>query len=115
VRGLVGDRPLTAEELEFARRSFVGGWPARYEEPGALLGQVEEIRRYSLPATWVEDTLPGIRAVTLDSANAAARRRLAADALAVVVVGVMATLRPSLDALGWPVTVHDRRGREIAP
>ena len=113
VRGLLGDRPLTAEELEFSRRSFTGGWPARFEEPGSLLAQVEEIRRYGLPPTWVEDTLPGIRAVTLESADAAARRRLSADALAVVVVGDMATVRPALDSLGWPVTVHDRRGRPV--
>ncbi|MBN1337654.1 MAG: insulinase family protein [Deltaproteobacteria bacterium] len=113
VQGLLGDRPLTEDELEFARRSFVGGWPARFEEPGTLLAQVEEIRRYGLPSTWVEDTLPGIRAVTLASADAAARRRLSADELVVVVVGDMVRIRPSLDALGWPVTVHDRRGRAV--
>ncbi len=115
VRDLHGDRPLTAEELEFARSNRVHSYPARFERTGFLLGEVASIWRYGLPEDWISGHLPRLRAVTLEGASAAATTHLDPDAMVIVVVGDLATVREPLEALGLPSVDIDREGNLLGP
>ncbi len=115
VRGLRGDRPVTAEELEFARSNRIHSYPAKFERTGYLLGEVANVWRYDLPEDWIAGHLPRLRAVTLEGANAAAQAHLDPDALVVVVVGDLSVVRDSLVELGLPTVDIDRKGALLGP
>ena len=114
VRAAVGERPLTADEIEAARTREIGGWPSRFERPLDLLGQLAAMWRHELPEDWLSGREARLRTVTVEDANAALARHLDPDALAIVVVGDLAELRGPLEALGWPTIVVDARGVPVA-
>ncbi|MDP7114107.1 MAG: hypothetical protein QGH45_19205 [Myxococcota bacterium] len=115
VRAVGTDRPVTAEELDFARSNRVHSYPAQFEQTGYLLGQVASMWRYGLMEDWISGRLTRLRAVTLEGANAALTRHLDPDAMVVVVVGDLSAVRDSLDALGLPTVDIDRKGNLLTP
>ena len=115
VRDLRGDRPISAEELEFARSNRIHSYPARFERTGFLLGEVASIWRYGLPEDWLSGHLPRLRAVTREGANAAATTHLDPDAMVVVVVGDLSAVREPLGMLGIPMVDIDREGNLLGP
>ena len=106
-------RPFTSEELEQQRGALIGGYALRFEDPTNLLGSMESIWRYGLPANWVEGYVPGIRAVDLAGAQRAWASHLDPAAIQIVVVGDAAVVRPDLEKLGLPIVVRDADGGQI--
>ena len=115
VRDLRGDRPLTAEELEFARSNRIHSYPGQFERTGFLLGEVANVWSYGLPDDWISGHLPRLRAVTLEGASAAATTHLDPDAMVIVIVGDLSVVRDSIDALGLPTVDIDRKGNLLGP
>lgn len=108
-----GEKPLTAQEVEYVRSSMINSWPGRFETPSFLLGQQASIWRYGLPADWTATYLSRVQAVTPEAAQAAFVEHVAAKPLALVVVGDLATHQAPLAALGKPVVVLDADGRVV--
>ena len=108
-----GERPISAEELEFARSNRIHSYPAKFERTGYLLGEVANVWRYDLPGDWISAHLDRLRAVTPESANAALARHLTPDATAVVVVGDLSLIREQLEALGLPTVDVDIEGTPL--
>jgi zinc protease len=107
---LLGDRPLTEEEVATARSALTQRLPSDLETPAAILGWVEQIWRRDLPADYIETTLPGIRAVDRDGANKALRGRLSVDSTFWLVVGDKSAVWESLQGAGLPIVELDRDG-----
>jgi len=105
-----GDRPVTPEELAYFQSYEVNGYPADHEEVDALLGEQETMWRYGLPGDWPDRFLPGVQAVTTESANQALQRHILPDHLLWLVVGDRATVLPELQALGLPIVELNRDG-----
>jgi zinc protease len=112
---VLGDRPLTAEEIAYYQSSEVNGFPGGFETTGSVVGQHADLWVYDLPRDLTERFLPGIQAVTPDAANGALKARIQPAHLIWVVVGDRATVRDDVDVLGLPVRELDRDGNPVSP
>ncbi len=106
----VDDRPITQDELDFFKSFRVHSFQTSYETPSELLGEVTSIWTYDLPTDWLEQYVPGVQSVTVDSANAALRRWIQPDKMAWVIIGDVATFESELESLGLPMVRLDRDG-----
>jgi zinc protease len=77
----------TPRELAAAQRSLVGSFPLRLDSNRKILDQVATIGFYRLPLDWLEEFIPRIKAVTLESVRSAFARRVRPEELTTVVAG----------------------------
>lgn len=105
--------PITEAELDAARGALVHSYPLRFESPGDLLGQLENMWRYGLPEDWIDGYVGRMKAVTVDQAQAAWTSRVDPKALQFVVVGDAASLRGPLGTLGFVVEERDVDGKRL--
>lgn len=110
---ILGERPVTSEELAYMQSTRVNQYPARFETPSAQLGEEATIWRYDLPEDWSGRYLPGVQGVSVEGAQAALANRLTAGHAAWIVVGDKATILPALQEFGLPIVELDADGRPI--
>lgn len=113
ITDVLGDRPIDADELAYNVSSEVNGFPGQYETVGAVLGEHADIWVHGLPSDWQGRYLPGVQAVTVDSANAALAARLVPDRVVWTVVGDRDAVYSDLEAFGLPIIELDRQGNPI--
>ena len=77
------------------------------------MGGLTGIWRYGLPSDWIKGYPDRVRAVTVDSANAAWKARIDPNKLVIVVVGDAASLREGLATLNLPIVELDRDGNPL--
>ena len=91
---------ITARELAFIKNYLIRSQAFEIDTAPKRLGQALEVELLDLPADYHTGYLDHVRAVTLESANAAVQSRLSADNLVVVVVGTASEiLEPVLKAI----------------
>lgn len=99
-------KPVEAEELDRARRYEALGLPSGFESTGDISRRLEELRVYNLPDDFFAKYVPNIEAVTAADVQRIARTYLAANRMAVVVVGDRKTVEPAIRALNLgPLTI----------
>jgi zinc protease len=106
-------RPLTEQEIRFFRDYRTRSFKGSFERPGTILDELATEWLSGLPSDWLSRYVPALTAVTAESANEALRGRLALDAIAWVVVGDAAKIRPSLEATGLDIVLTGRDGRPV--
>ena len=106
--GMVGDRPVTAKELDFCKKYVTRGYTAGFETPSQVATQLETLFAYNLPDDYFNTVVPGVRAVTAEDTMRVAKKYLALDDLTIVVVGDRAKIEPELRKLpvGKDLTVY---------
>jgi len=106
-------RPLTQEELRYARDSIINGYAGRFATIDKIASELIDTYVHNLPADAVETYPSEVAAVSVQDVTDVAARWFAADALSIVVAGDAAKIMPQLAALGLdvPVKVVDREGR----
>jgi len=82
-----GDMPPTADELAKAKDQKTLTLPGRWETNGAVMGDIVEMVRFSLPESYWDTYAQKIRAVTLQDVSAQANRSLHPDQMVWVIVG----------------------------
>jgi zinc protease len=101
LRGILGQRPITQEELTTAQKDQTLSLPGRWETLGAVSGSIGEIVIFGLPDDYFT-TYPGkVRALTVSDLEAAAKEEVHPDQLVWVVVGDRSKIEPSVRELGW--------------
>jgi len=91
---------ITPRELAFIKNYLIRSHAFEIDTAPKRLGQALEVELLDLPADYHSGYLDHVRAVTLESANAAVLSRLSADHLVVVVVGTASEiLEPVLQAI----------------
>lgn len=113
LRSVEAGAPLTEKEIEEARGAVLGGWPLRFESPDYLLGQLDAMRTYGLPETWVSGYVARMRAPSAADAQKAWADRIDPDRLRFVVVGDAAKVRSEIENLGIVVIPVDADGNAI--
>jgi zinc protease len=113
--GALGGKPFTPDEVTAVASGEILGFPRQFELTGAILGQRGAIWRYALPEDYTERYVPGLRAVTADSATKAFRQHVRTDQLTWLVVGDAAKIGESVKTLGLPVVMLDRDGNALSP
>ena len=82
-----GRRPLTGEELENARNGLRLGYPAGFERPAQLLGQLVTLAQFDLPDDYFRAFEQRLSGVTLPDTHRVGAEYLSPDRLTVLVVG----------------------------
>ncbi len=115
IRNIVGSRPLTAAELDFAKSGITKGLPLSFETVPQIAGGAATILTDRLPLDYYSTIAPRVAAVTVDDALAAGRRHLHPDRMAIVIVGDRQAIESRLRASGLaPVVIVDDQGKPIA-
>jgi zinc protease len=114
LHGIVGDKPVTAEELAKAQGNLTLTMPGDWETNRAVAGSLAQIVQYGLPADYFDTYSVKVRSQQLAAVQAVAKKIVTPDKVVYVVVGdrekIVAGLRSLdlgelqlLDADGKPV------------
>ena len=101
LRGILGDKPITEDELSTAQKNETLKLPGRWETGGAVLGSIDQIVEFGLPEDYFETYPEKVRALTLSDVTKAAEKVVHPDHLEWVVVGDRAKIEPAIRELGW--------------
>jgi zinc protease len=99
MKGIRGEKPVSAEELRAAQDSLVLTLPGEWETAGAVAGSLAEIVRFGFDDRYYDGYAAKVRAVTLADAAEAAKL-VQPDKLVWVVAGDRAKIEPGLKELG---------------
>jgi zinc protease len=97
--GMLGQRPVGNEELQFNKDYLTRGYPARFETPSDMGGQLGAIVQFQLPDDYFNTVIPGLTAVTSEEVVRVAQKYLDLEHLAVIVVGDRSKIEADLRAL----------------
>lgn len=104
--------PVTAEELENAKRAIVGSFALSLESPTSLLANIVTQKLYNLPADYWDTYPQKVAAVTAADVQRVAQQYLDKEHLQVVAVGDASKARDVLAKYGI-VQVYDADGKLI--
>lgn len=117
LRGVRGERPVTARELEFAKQAIIRGYPRGFETPDQIANRLNDLALYGLPDEYFNRFIERVRSVSLADVNRVANRYLDPSHMAILIVGDRKVIEPglrSLDAIGKTITFVDTEGRPVA-
>ena len=114
LRGILGERPVTDEELKTAKESLVQRLPGAFASAGAINGALTGLWVQSLPDNYYQQYSKSIMAITADDVVRVAKRYLDLDHLAIVIVGDRKTIEAPLAATKIaPITHLDIEGARV--
>jgi zinc protease len=87
LRGILGARPVTEEELTTAKESLVQRLPATFASVSAINGALTGLWVQSLPDDYYQQYTKSVMSITAEDVLRAARKHLDLDRLAIVIVG----------------------------
>ena len=112
--GIREQNPITSTELEIAKANLTRGFSQRFETLGRLIQHVDETFSYDLPAEEISRYPTEIDKVTLEQAQAAARKYILGSRAIVVVVGDLSKIEQGIRELNLgTVTVVDVDGKKV--
>ena len=112
--GIVGSRPVTAEELDRAKRQASLSFGANLGTLGGIASAIEHLIQERLPDDFFEGQIDRIRALTLNQVNDAARDLIAPNDMVWTVAGDLDVIGDSVRALGFgAVNVHEADGESL--
>jgi zinc protease len=103
LRGIVGARPITEEELRTAKESLVQSLPGTFASVSAINGAISGLWLQSLPDDYYQRFTKSVTAITDGDVVGVAKKYLDLEHLAIVIVGDRKAIEESL------------RGTKIAP
>lgn len=103
-------RPVTEEEIEFARMSIIRREPLTLESNAQIASRVQQLILYGLPDDYFDHYNQRIAAVTREDVNRVAREYLHPERFAIVVVGDRAQIESGLRELPYPVEIVPLEG-----
>ena len=105
-----GSRPISEEELENAKASVLRSFPANFERPGAIMGQVLQMVQFGLPDDYLQTVRANVEAITLDDVHRITQELVRPDQLKILVVGDRQLIETGLRQLDLPTVVLDADG-----
>jgi zinc protease len=100
LRGIVGERPVTAEELSRAVASLTLTLPGAWETMGAVAATMGDMVAYGLDDRYYDTYAERVRAQTVETVTAAAREAIQPGRMVWVVVGDRTKIEASIRDLG---------------
>jgi zinc protease len=114
--GVIGDKPLTAQEIDKIKVGDVRSMPGEYQTTSAVMGAMQGIVMYRRPDDYVQTLKARIDAQTDASVQAAAKEIIHPDQLTWVIVGDLAKIEAPIRALELGrVQVLDADGKPVQP
>ncbi len=116
LRGIRGDIPVTARELENAKQAIIRGFPRSFETPDQIANRLTDVALYGLPDEYFNNYIAQVRRVSMGDVQRVANRYLDPSRFAILVVGDRRQVEPglrALDAGGSTLIVLDAEGRPV--
>ncbi|MBB4127788.1 putative Zn-dependent peptidase [Xanthomonas translucens] len=113
-KAVVGDKPLTAEEIAKIKNQRIRALPGSFETTGAVLGAVESIVQYGRPDDYVQTLKTRLEGIDQAAAEAAIKEIVAPQAMTWVIVGDLKQIEAPVRALKLgEVQVLDSDGQPV--
>ncbi|HEX6746475.1 MAG TPA: pitrilysin family protein [Longimicrobium sp.] len=114
LRGIRGERPITDQELVFAKTNRTAGLPLRFETVTQVAFAVGDLLANGIPVDFYNSYAQRIGGLSGAELAAAASKYLDPQKSAIVVVGDRRVIEPGLRALNLPIVVVDENGNPVA-
>lgn len=101
------EQGISDQELAFMRNAINQKDALKYETPDRKLGFLAQILEHDLSADFVKERNSIVANISKEEINALAKRHLDLSDMIMVVVGDAKTLKPQLQALGYPVVNYE--------
>ncbi|WP_369940601.1 M16 family metallopeptidase [Xanthomonas medicagonis] len=98
-KAVVGDKPLTAEEIANIKNQRIRALPGSFETTGAVLGAVESIVQYGRPDDYVQTLKTRLEGIDQAAAEAAIKEIVVPQAMTWVIVGDLKQIEAPVRAL----------------
>ena len=98
LRGILGERPVTDEELNTAKESLIQRLPATFASVSAINSALTSLWSQGLPDDYFQQSSKAIAAVTKADVLRVAKKYIEIDRLAIVIVGDRASIEAPLKA-----------------
>ena len=98
LRGMLGERPVTDEELNTAKESLIQRLPATFASVSAINSALTSLWSQGLPDDYFQQYSKAIAAVTKSDVLRVAKKYIEIDRLAIVIVGDRASIEAPLKA-----------------
>ncbi|MEO9077808.1 MAG: pitrilysin family protein [Rhodanobacter sp.] len=113
--GMIGDKPLTDQEISKVKMGDVRSMPGQYQTTSAVMGAMQGIAMYNRPDDYVQTLKSRIEAQTDASVEAAAKEVIHPNQLTWVIVGDLAKIESPIRALKLgKIQVLDADGKPVA-
>jgi predicted Zn-dependent peptidase len=111
LKGIVGERPITDEELKTAQESLIQGLPQRFGSVSAISNAITSLVVLGLPDDFYQTYAKNVSAVTKEDLQRVAKQYIDLNHLAIVIVGDRSHVEGPLKATGIaPITYIDLEG-----
>ena len=115
-KGIIGERPITDEEIKTAKESLIQGLPQRFASVSGIGGAITSLVVQGLPDDYYQTYAKNVSAVTREDLMRVAKRYIDINNFAIVIVGDRAKVEAGLKATGIaPITVLDIEGNAVTP
>lgn len=116
LRGILGARPVTDEELTTAKDSLIQRLPGTFASVSSINSALTTLWTQNLPDDYYQQYARSIGAITKDDVLRVAKRYIDVERLAIVIVGDRGTIEAPLKATGIaPIELYDIEGNPTAP
>ncbi len=115
LKGIVGEKPITDEELQTAKEALIQGLPQRFASVAAIGNSITSLMVQGLPDNYYQNYAGAVAAVSKEDLKRVANLYLDLNHLAIVIVGDRTAVEPGLKATGIaPITILDLEGNPVA-
>jgi predicted Zn-dependent peptidase len=114
LKGIVGDKPITDEEIKTAKESMIQGLPQRFASVNAINNAITSLTVQGLPDDFYQSYAKNVSAVTKEDLLRVAKRYIDLNHLAIVIVGNKAEIEAGLKSTNIaPITYIDIEGNPV--
>jgi zinc protease len=113
LRGVVGDRPVTPDELARSKANLTLSLPGQWETNGAVIGSLSEMVRFDLPPDYFATYAGSVRALELANVRSVATKTVQPEHLVWVVVGDREKIEPGLREIFGDIQLLDADGKPV--
>jgi zinc protease len=115
LRGIVGERPITDDELKGAKDAMIQGLPRNFGSVGAIGNSITTLTVQGLPDNYYQSYSKAVSAITRDDLMRVAKQYIDLKHLAIVIVGDRSKVEGPLKATGIaPITLLDVEGNPVS-
>ena len=114
LKGILGERPLTDEELSVAKDALVQRLPATFASVSSINNALTTLWTQNLPDDYYQQYAKRIAAITKDDVLRVAKQYVTVDHLAIVIVGDKSVIEGPLKAANIaPIEYRDLEGNAV--
>jgi predicted Zn-dependent peptidase len=114
LRGIIGSRPITDEELTTAKDALIQRLPGTFASVSSINAAITTLWTQNLPDDYYQQYAKRVAAITKDDVLRVAKQYVTVDNLDIVIVGDRSVIEGPLKATGIaPIVIYDIEGNPV--